>query len=161
MNINNIHDIFFQNSSQTEAGSRTTNVKTTFDTDIFTESKKNKSNTKENFNEINVKYFDASNKIFQYMRNVYSTISKMTGVSDFNSFPSGAKSIALKMNNYCNSLTAGKLANAKSSNDFDSAVKSILSEAETFQNQCINELNNMYGNEKKIKTENSENQSLS
>ena len=40
MNINNIHDIFFQNSSQTEAGSRTTNVKTTFDTDIFTESKK-------------------------------------------------------------------------------------------------------------------------
>lgn len=40
MNINNIHDIFFQNNSQTEAGSRTTNVKTTFDTHIFTKIQK-------------------------------------------------------------------------------------------------------------------------
>jgi copper chaperone CopZ len=133
------------------------NPNTDNNTDIFTIAKNNRDETTQvdtkKETEKNNKYWEAAMNIADCRNAVYNQISKYTGISEYNDFPPEAKAIADKINDFCNGMTAGKLAQAKNSDDIDSEIKKCIEEVKAKQQECLEELKQLYEAKNSSKTD--------
>lgn len=134
--------LFSPLTNTSNAGGGTTS--TSESPSIWSNKKTNTNNTQEN----QTKYWSAAMQVHPYRDEIYSEITKLTGINDYNNFPPEAKSIADKMNNFCNNMTAGKMASAMQSANIDEELKSLLDEVKNYRDECINELSQLYSKDK-------------
>ena len=124
------------------------NPNTGTESDVFTTAKNNRKETTQvdpkKEEEKNNKYWEAAMNIADCRNVIYNKISKYTGISEYNDFPPEAKAIADKINDFCNGITSGKLAQSKNSDDIDSEIKKCMEEVKAKQQECLEELKQLY-----------------
>lgn len=150
----NISKIISNNQIPTQGSTSSINNTNESESSIFGVKKSNRTNNTEFNSEANQKYWDAVIQASQQRDIIYNQISQYTGISEYKDFPIEAKAIANKMNDFCNNMSAGALAQAKDSADIDAELKKCLKEVEAMKNECLTELKDLYEPDKNKDTKN-------
>lgn len=114
-------------------------------TDVFTQAKNAQTQNQPDKKAIenNNKYWEAAMNIVNQTKPLYEIVESITNLE----LQQKARVIADSFNDFCNSMTAGKLAQAKNSSNIDDEIKKCVEEAKAKQEECLQELKQLYEQE--------------